>query len=207
MSITDELREYAQSWRETPNLMDELDAGDIDGLLGDFEHIADRIDAEHEKALDEWKAKHGQMWFKGYAECHAELLEGNETLASDLEGCGWIRLPKDADGEPIHVGDVMEWVRYKDDDPTIVRTVSGIGNDVFFAWSDEQGRYAQYEAHAYRHHHAPTVEDVLRDVVTLCHNTWKEGSAFEFYDVDDVMKSSNISEYAAKLRMAESEDA
>ena len=40
MSITDELREYVQSWRETPNLMDELDAGDIDGLLGDFEHIS-----------------------------------------------------------------------------------------------------------------------------------------------------------------------
>jgi len=53
----------------------------------------------------------------------------------------------------------------------------------------------------------PTVEDVLRGVVTLCHNTWKKGSAFEFYDVDDVMKSGNIAEYAAKLRLAGDADA
>ena len=151
MSITDELREWMKGSTLSSWTAEHLTA------------IVDRIDAEHQKALDEWKAEHGKMWLKGYAECHAELLEGNETLASDLERCGWIRLPKDADGEYIRIGDVMEWVRYEDDDPTIVRTVSGIGNGVFFAWSDEQGRYAQYEANAYRHYHALTVEDVLFD--------------------------------------------
>lgn len=45
-----------------------------------------------------------------------------------------------------------------------------------------------------------TVEDVLREVVTLCHNTWKEESTFHFYDVDDVMKSGNIAEYADEIR-------
>ena len=104
-------------------------------------------------------------------------------------------LPVDADGETIHVGDVMEWVRYKDDDPTIVRTVSGIGNGVFFAWSDEQGRYAQYEARAYRHYHAPTVEDVLREFGDWYAHT-KGGC-----DEDGI-----IAEYAAKLRLAEEEE-
>ena len=45
-----------------------------------------------------------------------------------------------------------------------------------------------------------TVEDVLREVVTLCHNTWKEDSAFCSCDVDDVMGSGNIAEYADEIR-------
>lgn len=52
MSITDELRMYVQDWRDTPSLMDDLDRGDIDGILEDFLRIADRIDAEHRKALE-----------------------------------------------------------------------------------------------------------------------------------------------------------
>ena len=52
MSITDELRMYVQDWRDTPSLMDDLDRGDIDGILEDFIHIADRIDERHRKALE-----------------------------------------------------------------------------------------------------------------------------------------------------------
>jgi hypothetical protein len=43
---------------------------------------------------------------------------------------------------------------------------------------------------------------VLRDVVTLCHNTWKEGSGCRFYDVDDVMNSGNIADIADRIREA-----
>lgn len=181
MSITDELREWMKGSTLSSWTAEHLTA------------IVDRIDAEHQKALDEWKAEHGKMWLKGYAECHAELLEGNETLASDLERCGWIRLPKDADGEYIRIGDVMEWVRYEDDDPTIVRTVSGIGNGVFFAWSDEQGRYAQYEANAYRHYHALTVEDVLAKFALACEDA--DNAGLEVARI--------IAEYAAKLQLRE----
>ena len=52
MSITDELRMYVQDWRDTPSLMDDLDRGDIDGILEDFIRIADRIDEQHRKALE-----------------------------------------------------------------------------------------------------------------------------------------------------------
>lgn len=52
MSITDELRMYVQDWRDTPSLMDDLDRGDIDGILEDFLRIADRIDEQHRKALE-----------------------------------------------------------------------------------------------------------------------------------------------------------
>ena len=52
MSITDELREYVNDWRDTPSLMDGLDRGDVDGILEDFIRIADRIDEQHRKALE-----------------------------------------------------------------------------------------------------------------------------------------------------------
>ncbi len=138
--------------------------------------IADRIDAEHDELLK----------------------NAYEDIASDefLEGHGWVKLPVDADGVPIHVGDVMEWV----DEPDVSRVVSSIqlADDGWWVYVGGTGRRPD----KYRHYHPPTVEDVLREVVTLCHNTWKKESAFHFYGVDDVMESGNIAEYAAKLRLA-----
>lgn len=52
MSITDELREYVQDWRDTPGLMDDLDGGDVDGILEDFIRIAGRIDEEADRLCD-----------------------------------------------------------------------------------------------------------------------------------------------------------
>jgi hypothetical protein len=191
MSITDELREFAPH----------LDLGKValagwkEGLLA----IADRIDAEHQKALDEWKAEHGQMWLKGYRECHAELLEGNETLASDLERCGWVKLPVDADGEPIHIGDVMENIVC----PSVHREVTGVGVECFYGWDDGNGRYSQFDVRCYRHHHEQTVEDVLRemraelDEVTALY----VGEAIDS-DERDRDEARIFAEYAAKLRLA-----
>ena len=98
MSITDELREWTRT--HTVNCSDNRIA-----LVA----IADRIDAEYQKSEDEWKAKDGQSWLHGYCECHAELMEGNEVIAADLERAGWIQLPKDADGVTIHLQDRMSW--------------------------------------------------------------------------------------------------
>ena len=136
--------------------------------------IADRIDAEHEAA------------------CAEAYGNGVMSVPIALDESAWVKLPVDADGEYINIGDVMEWVRYEDDDPTIVRKVSAVGADVFFAWSDEQGRYAQYEAYAYRHHHAPTVEDVLREFAL-------KAAGRECM----TMRSDLVDEYAAKLRLRE----
>jgi len=137
--------------------------------------IADRIDAEHESVCHDYQREHDDWVY--------------------IRDTCWVELPKDADNVPVSIGDRMEWVRYKDDDPTIVRTVSGIGNGVFFAWSDEQGRYAQYEAHAYRHHHAPTVEDVLTEFGI----DWEHES-----DCED--RAALLKEYASKLKLAEGVD-
>ena len=96
MRITDELRKWVKSLY-TPN------SGQVkDEAL----RIADRIDAAYKNSID---VKNGDAYLKGYAECHAELMEGNEVIAADLERAGWIQLPKDADGVTIHLQDLMSW--------------------------------------------------------------------------------------------------
>lgn len=176
MSITDELRAYAGTFYlfRYKDVREKLDA------------IADRIDAEHEKALDERDNE------RFNALMDARDMGVNAVLKGP-EGFGLVALPKDADGKVIHIGDV------------VVEDGCGVPYKVMslklFDDCWDVGEYGM-NPNLCRHYHEPTVEDVLRGVVELCHNTWKEGSAFEFYDVDDVMKSGNIADFAAKLRLA-----
>ena len=92
-------------------------------------------------------------------------------------------LPVDADGVPIHVGDVMEWC---DSGETL--TVEGIGRDVLFYIDGGNAEWTA--ARNKRHRHAPTVEDVLREFV----------DALDIDRCEDF--NATIAEYAAKLRLA-----
>lgn len=146
--------------------------------------IADRIDAEHQKAM---------------AETYGN---GVMSVPIALDESAWVELPKDADGEPIHVGDKVTCARsvWQVTGLRLTGLAWGVCCTIF---NDHGGSGTNvYPPCDLRHYHEPTVKDVLREVVTLCHNTWKKESAFHFYDVDDVMESDNIAEYAAKLRLA-----
>jgi hypothetical protein len=183
MSITDELREYAQSWRETPNLMDELDAGDIDGILGDIEHIADRIDAEHEAKVAYWQgASYKDGYDEGFASADYWLAQHEDAMAEH----GWVRLPVDADGVPIRVGDVMDGTCPSG--KHVNGTVSAIGDGVFWLSNVQFSLKPDYM----HHYHEPTVEDVLREFGDWYAHT-KGGC-----DEDGI-----IAEYAAKLQLKE----
>ena len=137
---------------------------------------------------------------------HQRLFDGSEKydqhilfLADQIEEemANYVELPKDADGETIHIGDRVE------DNERVARIVLTDGSWEPSVYIEKLPNVLhEYFCNEISHYHKPTVEDVLRDVVTLCHNTWKEESAFYFYDVDDVMESGNIAEYAAKLRLA-----
>ena len=102
-------------------------------------------------------------------------------------------LPKDADGEYIHVGDVMEW----SDGETF--DVIGIGDGVLFYTESECGGPAEWTgASNKRHHHVPTVEDVLREF------------ADEVYaDADNEIRDRDFlcAKYAKRLTLALKEDA
>lgn len=170
MSITDELREW---WVRKFPVMDEE-------LHKDFTAIANRIDTEHERAIQQTLMGEG----------------GVPATDENMAEHGWIRLPKDADGEYIRVGDEMDSrVDYLfDGKPFTVRALV-LCED---GWEVADGRFGnRYEPDSLRHHHAPTVEDMLREfagTLASADNNW--GS-----DVNDA-----IAKYAAKLRLAE-EDA
>ena len=170
MSITDELRKYADRLSDEAARKSEHGFSPVAMAL---EAIADRIDAEHER----------------------ELRETGEDIVRDVRR-EWVRLPLDANGVPIRVGDVLTDGEYT----FVVDELATFGGG---SWSIRSDDGNAWKACDVTHHHKPTVEDVLRDVVTLCHNTWKEESPFHFYDVDDVMKSGNIAEFASRLRLAE----
>lgn len=157
MSITGELREYAGNFYlfRYKDVREKLDA------------IADRIDAEHERAM-----------------AAAALITGVPITDEHMAEHGWIRLPVDADGEYIHFGDVMEM-----DGDSELREVVGFYEEGFLAWLN--GRFVPCVANLYRHHHAPTVEDVLREFGDWYAHT-KGGC-----DEDGI-----VAEYAAKLRLA-----
>ena len=152
MSITDELREWIN--------------GNTIIHVTELRAIADRIDAEHEKA-------------------EQDLIDANNQMEQLCE-CS-IRLPVDADGVPIHVGDVMEWC---DSGETL--TVEGIGRDVLFCID---GEYAEWTAVRNQHvRHAPTVEDVLQKLLE---------QAVGYSDAHTTVALNAIAEYAAKLQLRE----
>ena len=184
MSITDELRRYVKdhtNWDVA--LTTYPPQRTMTYHEGAMDAIADRIDAENERECHEQYV------------CGAEHGIGASIEASMIQERGYIELPKDADGEPIHIGDTVEWVPYDNTYPSVVREVDAVGNGVFFAWDKANGRFARYEAYAYRHHKQPTVEGVLMEFVD------------EFNRDDTELCDEEIIErFAAKLRLAESEE-
>lgn len=147
MSITDELRKEVFYAPMEPD------------QRGRFIAIADHIDAEHQRAM-----------------AAAALIAGVPMTDEHMAEHGWVRLPKDADGETWHIGD---------------RTESG--QVVYKLYLDKHG-WSFYglvndiDPAIHRHYHAPTVEDVLHEFI--CDH--EEGVRDE---VD------LIAEYAAKLRL------
>lgn len=103
---------------------------------------------------------------ENYEECNLLLIIADEIEAEIAER--YMLLPCDADGAPIHVGDVMEYENPNDEDKPF--TVIGVNNDgdVFHCLEDKRLVPTCISlANCLRHHSPRTVEDVLRDV-------WKE---------------------------------
>lgn len=133
----------------------------------DLRAIADRIDAEHESKV-------------------AEVASGWDYWESTH-----VELPKDADGEYIHVGDVLDGYG-----KTIEVVELRHGRSGWVLISRDGNGYA--DTFAFTHHHAPTVEDVLREFAT------------EVYaDADNEIRDRDYlcAKYAKRLTLAEVEDA
>ena len=140
------------------------------------------VDGGVDAMTDAELAEHGLCRI-GSAAMWDELRDTKDRELSEEHGL--VRLPTDADGEPIHIGDVMEWC---DSGETL--TVEGIGSDVLFYIDGENAEWTA--ARNKRHHHEPTVEDVLRK--------FAEGLGVPVAD-------SYVAAAATKLRLAEGVDA
>ena len=154
MSITDELREWARGLFNV-NIRETLIA------------IADRIDAEHERQCAE-------SWMRGH-DAWAAIDRGDEMAEH-----GWIRLPKDADGEYIHVGDVLTDGEYK----FKVFELAAFGDGSWSIRNEDGNAWAACDV---THHHEPTVEDVLREFA---------------YGLGVPVADSYVAAAATKLRLA-----
>lgn len=147
MSITDELREWAKEHLSRNSIL----------------AIADRIDAEHEKAIREL----------------------NNLADAIADSC--VQLPKDTGGEYIHEHDKVDW---RDHAGTWHEnaTVVAVCNDGCYVMD---GTVFHVHKSDIRHHHKPTVEDVLREFGERYCDT-----------VDGCAEESELfAEYAAKLQL------
>lgn len=132
-------------------------------------NIADRIDVEHE----------------------AMLVDARKHVYE-----GYVELPKDADGKPIRIGDVVIYDHdgVRTGTPETVRWIAMGETEVRI--STDRTSYPMPSS--LRHYHEPTVEDVLREfagTLASAENNW--GS-----NVDDA-----IAKYAKRLTLAKGEQA
>lgn len=176
-----------------------------------FNRLCDAIDAVHaglerENAelrervavLDESadSMRETDAWKLGYDEGFASADDWMADNEDAMEEHGWIRLPMDADGVPFHVGELVDEMLpfggYAAPAPIdtmeLSRGASGYG---WMVKLDAKNR-ASISPSLLRHHRAPTVEDVLREMADRC-----------YADKDEPRdRDAIVAEYAAKLRLA-----
>lgn len=122
-----------------------------------------------------------------------ELQECADVAEKLLAEDGWVRLPVDADGKVISVGDKLDGYN----ETTVVKELT-LGDD---GWSMTCENGLWFNFAAFTHHHEPTVEDVLREFTdAILEWAGKSGTVAEVGTWSDV-----ASEYAAKLRLASDE--
>ena len=163
----------------------------------EFDRLCDSIDAVHKDLEHENKElRHDvEMWRDRAEDMRMERDDALKEHHAWAPESHYVMLPKDADGVPIHIGDVMDSkVDYLfDGKPFTVRGLV-LCED---GWEVTDGRFGnRYKPDSLRHHHEPTVEDVLHEFV---------GKALCVSDV--VGEDELVTEYAAKLRLVEDSNA
>lgn len=133
-----------------------------------------------------------------------EAAENREDVT--LFGVDYVTLPLDADGEPIHVGDVMEWCDSGESKPLVVDRMElshGRDGDLWCVALDTD-KECWNQPSLMRHYTPPTVEDVLREFADEMNQNLGMYTG-EVIDADDWRDADakTVEKYAAKLRLAE----
>ena len=166
MSITDELRDAIDALTTQVRKKDGSLICWLEPSPDDFYAIADRIDVEHEDSI----------------------VTQYDSLCANIENTH-VKLPVDADGTPIHMGDVMECcVPWGGENPFEVRSmrIDSAGWELYDRLGDRC-----YPNNTY-HYKPPTVEDLLKEMLYKAH-IWD--------GLEAAMLPDLIDEYAKKLQL------
>ena len=117
-----------------------------------------------------------------------ELVRIADAIEREVEE-RYIELPKDSDGEHIHIGDKLMG-KHLEGNPIVECTRLTLTN----GWMVGHGR-ADGTPNLFVHHKPPTVEDVL----------WEFALEIDQAVDADVSVEKTIAEYAAKLKLREAE--
>ena len=122
-------------------------------------------------------------------------IDGIEREVADM-----VPLPLDADGVPIHVGDVMEW---SDGETFEVVGIGDTGTLYYLETRDDGTVGIEWTSTECKRHNAPTVEDVLREFAQEMNENLGMYTG-EAIDADEWRKADErtIAEFAARLRLA-----
>ena len=189
MRSIDNLREYVLNAPSICSTTRAILVCYIDGIEREVEELRDR---DYRNGREDAKV----------AVEFADRLKAAADKREDvtLFGVDYTALPVDADGVPIHVGDVLDGYG-----KTIEVVELRYGRSGWVLISRDGNAYA--DCAAFTHHHAPTVEDVLREFVERLDEI---GSEDDCVGVDEQECRACIrrdiaaayAEYAAKLRLA-----
>lgn len=115
---------------------------------------------------------------------------------SDMRRHGWMRLPLDSEGLPIHVGDRLMFA----DIPIVAAAVTP---ERVYYWDDESDMLWTRSANC-RHYVPLTVEDILREFGGKYHSLLIESMSDVSHDLP--APAEIIAEYAKRLRLAGDEE-
>lgn len=172
--ITTELREYMETYRPIE------DAGHVVvsriGTIGfeGFDRLCDNIDAIHAGLERDYATA-----------CRVNEHQDLEYIDLAKRYDKTITLPFDKDGKVWDVGDKLL-------DDGMVCEVVGIGPNRLYYYCDATDTVEWTQADSRRHYHAPTVEDVLREML----DAWGELPS-------NATNEAIIAEYAVKLKLAD----
>ena len=120
------------------------------------------------------------------------MFDSRPMTDENIAEHGWYRA-LDADKKPIRLGDKVYQV--KGGWVYTVKSISFYPDNTTVTFDCKHG-FGSDSAHNLRHYHAPTVEDVLREMVAAYMNT----------PLDDSNDDEFFAEYVDKLRLAGSDD-
>lgn len=191
MRITDELRKYAKCRMREVEIQ--------------LEDIADRIDRDHKAAVDK---AHADGERNGLQQARSASQDWQRGFDAGRKESGGVN-PVDADGVPIRFGDkiMVTWEEGKVFEVAGFSYSKPLAGGEIIIWVDvyspeKKANIPLCAAYSCHHYHAPTVEDVLSEML----NKALPGDFIQDFIHRSEVIEAMVAEYATKLQLKKADD-